>query len=208
MVSNGWQTDGFVGMANRGVYRKRIQRSSGFVLSMNKEVNDSGDDDDDSKENEFEYDPRRDSLGRELRGFRSTAWKKDTDLEPGDTVLCKREIPSLGIYENKSYQIKSIYAQSFQESSQTIEKVPLENLSDNGIPPGCDRYITLYNPECHTEPVIVTPEEVGLVSVKSELQSAMWLAIPGFFWVFVAASFYNIYHERTGGSFSDAFWGR
>ena len=131
-------------------------------------------------------------------------WWKQV-VEPGDTVICKREIPSMGIYENKSYQLVSLYRQSFDESTQTIQKIPLESLPTDG---STECYMTLFNPKFQKEPVIVTPEEVGLVSVRNELISSMWLAVPGFFWVFVAASFYNIYHERTGGSFMDAFLGR
>eukprot|EP00591_Stephanopyxis_turris_P003576 CAMPEP_0195521864 /NCGR_PEP_ID=MMETSP0794_2-20130614/19534_1 /TAXON_ID=515487 /ORGANISM="Stephanopyxis turris, Strain CCMP 815" /LENGTH=205 /DNA_ID=CAMNT_0040651497 /DNA_START=25 /DNA_END=642 /DNA_ORIENTATION=- len=151
-----------------------------------------------------DYDPR-DNLGRELRGLQSSGLKKT--MEPGDTVVCKREISAMGIYENKSYEIKELYAQIFRDDTQTTEKVPLANL-DEGIPAGYSRYITLFNPSYHKEPVVVTPEEVGLVSMRSELVDSLWLAVPGFFWVFVASSFYNTYHERTGGSFGDAFWGR
>ena len=75
---------------------------------------------------------------------------------------------------------------------------------------GASRLVTLYSPVYHKDgsPVVVSPEEVGITSVRSELNSAAFLAVPGFFWVFVATSFYNIYHERTGGSFVDAFLGR
>lgn len=69
-------------------------------------------------------------------------------------------------------------------------------------------YVTLFSPNVQKEAVVVSPQEVGLSSVKTELGDAAWLAVPGFFWVFVASSFYNTYHERTGGSFLDAFWGR
>ena len=55
---------------------------------------------------------------------------------------------------------------------------------------------------------MVSPQEVGLSSVKNELGDAAWLAVPGFFWVFVASSLYHSYHEKTGGSVLDAFWGR
>lgn len=149
----------------------------------------------------------RDALGRELRGLRSTGLKNLGRLEAGDTVVSKREIPNLGIHENKGYELVSVYAQTFRESTQSVERLPLRNL-ESEVPKGYDRYVTLYNPVYHEEPVVVTPEEVGIVSVRDELVSSAWLAVPGFFWVFVAFSFYNTYHERTGGSFFDAFWGR
>jgi len=54
--------------------------------------------------------------------------------------------------------------------------------------------------------VVVTPEEIGLVSVKADWTEAMYLAVPGFFWIFVAMSFSNYYTDRYGGSFWDAFF--
>lgn len=42
-------------------------------------------------------------------------------------------------------------------------------------------YMTLYNPQYHTDgsPVVVTPEEVGLITVREEIGNAAWLAVPG-----------------------------
>ena len=118
-------------------------------------------------------------------------------------------IPSLGIFENTSYEVVSIYAQSFNEETQQVEKQLMDRIDeDANLPSNSQLYITLFSPVHHKEPVVVSPEEVGLTTVRSELGNAAWLAIPGFFWIFVASTFYNIYHERTGGSFSDAFWGR
>lgn len=157
-----------------------------------------------NKKEDNNYNPR-DNLGRDLRGFQSSAFK-DT-IEVGDMVVCKLSNPDLGIYENTSYELQSIYAQSFNEETQSIVKLPLNGLNDP-IPTGGTLYVTLFSPSTHTEAVVVSPEEVGLSSVKNELGNAAWLAVPGFFWVFVASSFYNTYHEKTGGSFMDAFWGR
>lgn len=176
---------------------RRPSMSSSSRRAMTDTEGDEGDD---------EYNPRG-ILGRSIRGFQSSALK--TAIEPGDTVVCKCEIPTLNIVENASYEVDSIYAQYFDDETQSIVKQQLSSL-DEPIPPNSERYVTLYSPVYHKDgsPVVVTPEEVSLTSVRSELNSAAWLAVPGFFWVFVAASFYNIYHERTGGSFVDAFWGR
>ena len=144
----------------------------------------------------------RSNLGRQLRGLQLKGI-----IEPGDTVDCKRELSSAGIYENCPYELQSIYAQSFNPSTQQIDRLALANL-DTPIPKGYDRYVTLFSPLYHKEPVVVTPEEVGLVSVRSEVVDSVWLAVPGVFWVFVCYNIYNIYHERTGGSFVDAFLGR
>ena len=155
-----------------------------------------------------EFDPR-DSFGRSLRGFQKSALK--TIVEKGDTIVCRQSVPSLQIYENTSYEVMAIYAQSFNEETQQIEKQMLNCLdegSSEDLPSNSKLYISLFSPVHHKQPVVVTPEEVGLATVRSELGSAVWLAIPGFFWIFVASTFYNIYHDRTGGNFADAFWGR
>lgn len=158
---------------------------------------------DEKDKEEVEFDPR-DNFGRSLRGFRSSALK--TNIEAGDTVVCKRSLPDLGIYADASYEVMSIYTQDFD--GVQVVKQPLESLDDAYGAQNQEVYMTLFSPIHHEEAVVVTPEEVGLVSIREELGNAAWLAIPGFFWVFVAASFYNTYHERTGGSFGDAFWGR
>lgn len=155
-----------------------------------------------------EYNPR-DNFGRSLRGFQSSALKNV--IEAGDTIVCKRSVPSLSIYENTSYEVVSIYAQSFNEETQQVEKQMLDCIDEESsanLPSKSQLYISLFSPVHHKEPVVVSPEEVGLATVRSELGNAALLAVPGFFWIFVASTFYNIYHERTGGSFSDAFWGR
>eukprot|EP00537_Pseudo-nitzschia_pungens_P006355 CAMPEP_0172377918 /NCGR_PEP_ID=MMETSP1060-20121228/69157_1 /TAXON_ID=37318 /ORGANISM="Pseudo-nitzschia pungens, Strain cf. cingulata" /LENGTH=280 /DNA_ID=CAMNT_0013105629 /DNA_START=180 /DNA_END=1022 /DNA_ORIENTATION=+ len=54
--------------------------------------------------------------------------------------------------------------------------------------------------------VVVTPEEIGLVSLKADWTEAALLAVPGFVWVVVAMSFSNYYTDRYGGSFWDAFF--
>jgi hypothetical protein len=162
-----------------------------------------------NQENDHNEHSPRDNFGRSLRGLQSSALK--TVIETGDTVVCKQSFPSLGIYENTSYEVMAIYAQSFNEETQQVEKQMMNFMNESSIenlPLKGKLYISLFSPVHHKEPVVVSPEEVGLTTVRSELGNAAWLAIPGFFWVFVASTFYNIYHERTGGSFSDALWGR
>ena len=152
-------------------------------------------------------DDERDSFSRAI----SSALKDS--IEVGDAVVCKRSLPSLGIDENSSYEVKSIYTQYFDEDTQQVVKEPLSCLDTTNYTSSTPKnqvYMTLYSPQYHSddEAVVVTPEEVGLVSVREELGNAAWLAVPGFFWVFLAASFYSTYHERTGGSIGDALMGR
>ena len=155
-------------------------------------------------ESDGESNPR-DKFRRELRNFQSSAFKDE--IEVGDMVVCKLPNPNLGIYESVSYELRSIYVQSFDGETQSIIRSPLNALSDP-IPNGSTMYVTLFSPNIHKEAVVVSPDEVGLSSVRNELGSAAWLALPGFFWVFVATRFYNVYYERTGGNVLDAFWGR
>lgn len=169
-----------------------------------------------NNDNDEDYDPR-DNFGISLRGLQSSALKSNIDV--GDIVVCKVSIPNLGIYQDSSYEVKSIYRQRFDDDTQQIVKEQMNSLSDDDstiTPSNSERqqskqvYMTLYSPQYHSDggPVIVTPEEVGLISVRDELGQAAWLALPGFFWLFLAASFFNTYHERTGGSFGDALMGR
>jgi len=152
-------------------------------------------------------------LGSSLRGLNL----RDT-VEVGDRVVCKRSVPGQGIYENASYEVTSIYVQSFDDETQTVSRVKYGSL-DEGVAAasspsssggGGQLYMTLYSPRYHEGAggAVVTPEEAGLATVRSELTEAAWLALPGFVWIVVASTFYGVYHERTGGSLADAFLGR
>ena len=143
-------------------------------------------------------------LGSSLRGLTL----RET-VEVGDRVVCKRSVPDQGVYENASYEVRSIYVQSFDDETQTVRRVGYDSL-DDGVAATGDLYMTLYSPRYHEggEGAVVTPDEAGLVTVRSELTEAAWLAVPGFVWIVVASTFYSVYHERTGGSLADAFLGR
>ena len=150
-------------------------------------------------------------VGRMVRGLVRTGMKDVESLQVGDLVVAKVDIPSLQIWRNRGYEITAIYAQGINVATGTIEQIPLPSLvaaADHPQVPstGYTRYLQVYSAKDHSKPVIVTPEEIGLVTVKAELQDAMLLAIPGFFWVFVASSFSNYYTDRYGGSFLDAFF--
>lgn len=183
-------------VSSRILHTHRVKAATTVLLSNN------------NNEGEEEYDPR-DNFGRAIRGLQSSALK--TTIGVGDTVVCKRSLPNLGIYADSSYEVISIYTQNFDEEMQQIVKQQLSSLDDDSDSATTQNkvYMTLFSPRHHSEgAVIVTPEEVGLITVREEVGNAMWLAVPGLFWVFLVASFYNTYHERTGGSFADAFWGR
>jgi hypothetical protein len=115
-------------------------------------------------------------------------------------------------------EITAMYLKGVNTDTGLVETIPLQTFSTTTaetktiktktISSGYTKYLEVYNPRHHRKggPVIVSPEEIGLVTLKSELEEAMLLAIPGFFWVFVAAAFANTYTDRYGGDFWDAFF--
>jgi hypothetical protein len=145
-----------------------------------------------------------------------TGMKDLDDLEVGDMIVAKTDIPSLRIWCGSGYEITAMYLKGVNTETGLVETIPLqtfstttvETKSTKTISSGYTKYLEVYNPRHHQKggPVIVSPEEIGLVTLKSELEEAMLLAIPGFFWVFVAAAFANTYTDRYGGDFWDAFF--
>lgn len=103
-----------------------------------------------------------------------------------------------------------------------IEKIELAELDlrGNNIPLegrglGYTLYIQLYNPMYHDNDdfgrkgVIVTPDEVGLVSMKDEVVDSVLSALPILsFWLGTCFVFARTYNEKYGGTFVDAFLGR
>ena len=69
-------------------------------------------------------------------------------------------------------------------------RVPVPSL-DTKPPEGCEGYVLymkVFSQEYHTEPVIVRPEEVGLVSLGEEVVDSLKIAIPILgFWLTVIA---------------------
>jgi hypothetical protein len=157
---------------------------------------------------------------------------KDTqDLMVGDWVVAKRDVPRLGIRAGAVYKLLAIFLKGAGGGGDNstggttgaqgigVEVVPLERYGDDEqqqqqqLQGGSyTKYLRVYNPRDHDkmknpeQGVLVTPEEIGLVSVKADWTEALYLAVPGFFWVFVAMSFSNYYTDRYGGSFLDAFF--
>ena len=124
-------------------------------------------------------------------------------------VVAKVDIPSLSVWRGSGYEIKGLYFKGVNSETGLVEEIDLDSF-DAVVHPrsGHKKYLRIYNPRDHSErgPVVVSPEEIGLVTLKSELEESMLLAIPGFFWVFVAASFANRYTDLYGGTFWDAFF--
>lgn len=145
-------------------------------------------------------------LGRMARGIARTGWKDKGALQVGDVVVAKAEIPSLSIWVGAGYEIMELYSQGVSAESGQVEKIPLNTLDEAVSKVGYTQYMKVYSPKYHKNPVVVSAEEMGLRTIKAELTEAMWLAIPGFFWVFVASAFASNYNAKYGGNFLDAFF--
>lgn len=153
-------------------------------------------------------------------GWMTNLMKETQDLVVGDWIVAKREVASLGIRAGAVYKLISMYLKGSDSSGDTglgVEVIPLEQYGDDSQERfrayrSYTKYLQIYNPRDHDgnestkEGVLVTPEEIGLVSVKADWTEALYLAVPGFFWVFVASAFSNYYTDRYGGSFWDAFF--
>ena len=132
------------------------------------------------------------------------------ELQVGDVIVATIDSPSLRIWKGSGYEIIKMYVKGVNPETGLVEEVPLQNFYDATTirPSNYKQYLEVYNPRDHREsgPVVVSPEEIGLVTVRSEIMEAMLLAIPGFFWVFVAAAFASSYNDQYGGNFWNAFF--
>jgi hypothetical protein len=158
---------------------------------------------------------RGDSLRRALSSLNevNTGGGSEGGLSAGSTVVPSSDIPLLGIWQFQTYALQSIFDQgspsqhSAAGGDSIVEKIPVATLSDPISRPGYTRYITLYSPKYHEEPITITPDEVGLLSIREEVMDSLLMALPIFgFWTAVAFSFANTYNERYGGNFIDALF--
>lgn len=193
---NGFCTSSKSFSSRRRILNKCIKSGFGLQLSAKIDDNNSGDE-------------------SEEPGLMANFMKDTQDLTVGDWVVAKRDIPSLGIRSGAVYKIQSIFLKgtATQESAGLgVEVIPLESYGEEKTSAGYTKYLKVYNPRDHDKlegdekGVVVTPEEIGLVTVKADWTEALFLAVPGFFWVFVAMAFSNYYTDRYGGSFLDAFF--
>lgn len=155
---------------------------------------------------ETEEDPR-DNFGRFLRGFVETGMKGT--MERGSVVVAKADIPSLNIWMDQTYELRSVYLQGMNPETQIVERMSCPSLEANmSIPSGYTLYVSLFSPVYHDEAIVATPEEVGLITLKDEVQDSVLMALPILsFWLAVSYTFASQYNERYGGNFVDAFFG-
>jgi len=136
--------------------------------------------------------------------------KPDATMPVGSTVVVSGlSLPTLGVYDWQSYELVEVYDQGVDESGMPV-KVARKDLNEaKPLPYGYKRYVKLYSDRYHKEtgPVIVSPDEITLVSVKDEVLDSLLMALPVFgFWTALAFSFANLYNDRYGGNFFDALF--
>ena len=169
---------------------------------MPRQANKDGQDTDDRG-----YDPRFRGLGffgSELGFVLVDAVKqglRNGEIRKGDLVIAGKGLPSEGIVQAQSYELRRVYFQGTDVDTGAVRRVDVGSL-DAEAPVGCAgfaKYLQLYSPRYHREtgPVIVRPDDVQIVALSEEIKASAWLAIPGLFWVFVAIEFYK-YGVATG----------
>lgn len=135
----------------------------------------------------------------------------DSEIRVGSTVVAGNSIPGLKIWQFQSYELMSIYDQGMNDEG-VVEKLARQLLQEPVEPSTYTRYVTLYSEKHHGEsgqPIVVSPEEVELSSMQTEVVDSLVMALPLFgFWTALAYSFASQYSERTGGNFVDALFGR
>ena len=138
-------------------------------------------------------------------------------IQPNSLVVTKYDLPEIGIFADQTYELKSIYLQGVNSETGEIEKInlPQLDLTEETVPSGYTLYIALYSSMYHDndkhsgQPVIVTPAEVGLISMKDEVLDSVLVAIPILsFWLGTCFVFVTKYNQRYGGNFLDALFGK
>ena len=114
----------------------------------------------------------------------------DGSIVPGRVCIARRDFPTKYIVCDQAYEVKEIYYQGMRGAE--VERVPVGSI-DARPPEGCDGYVMylkLFSAEYHTEPVTVRPEEVGLVSMGTEIVDALKIGVPILcFWLTVISAF-------------------
>ena len=114
----------------------------------------------------------------------------DSSIAPGRICIARRDFPSKYIVCDQAYEVREIYYQGLRGAE--IERIAVPS-ADAPPPEGCSGYVmymSLYSEEYHTEPVIVRPEEVGLVSLGEEVADSLKIALPILgFWLTVISVF-------------------
>lgn len=143
----------------------------------------------------FDISARFDGLRTIVDGVRKGSL--DSSIAPGRICIARRDFPSKYIVCDQAYEVRDIYYQGLRGAE--IERIPVASM-DARPPEGCSGYVmymTLFSEEYHTEPVIVRPDEVGLVSLGEEVVDSLKIAVPILgFWLTII-SFLLAYGDAT-----------
>ena len=124
-------------------------------------------------------------------------------IVPGVICIARRDFPSKYIVVDQAYEVREIYYQGLNGSE--VERLLVTSL-DAKPPEGCSGYVMymkIFSEAYHTEPVIVRPEEVGLVSLGEEVVDSLKIAIPILgFWLTVI-SFLLAYGQQGASAATD-----
>ena len=124
-------------------------------------------------------------------------------IRVGDSIVAGSDwnssSPEYGIVRAQAYELQRVYYQGVVDGE--VQRVDVESLEATP-PDGCGgftKYLVLFSRRYHdkTGPVILTPSEVQIVTVKDEIADSAWLALPGLFWVWLAYTIYQ-YGEAHG----------
>ena len=111
-------------------------------------------------------------------GLRQSLFHKA--VTPGCTIVARRDVAQHGIVHAHAYRCEAIYFQGVNSSTGLVGRVYVNQLDDEA-PAGCagwTMYVRLFSPRFHTTPVVVRPEEAGLISLREEILDALQFAIP------------------------------
>ena len=144
----------------------------------------------------FDIGARFDGLRTLISGVRKGSL--GSEIVPGRVCIARRDFPSKYIVCDQAYEVRAIYYQGLRDSE--VERIPVASM--NAPPPdGCSGYVMymqIFSEEYHSAPVIVRPEEVGFVSLGTEVVDSLKIAIPILGGWLTIISFLLAYGDATG----------
>lgn len=99
-----------------------------------------------------------------------------SEIAPGRICIARRDLPSKYIVVDQAYEVTEVYYQGMQGAE--IERIPVANTDAPPPKPGYVQYLKVFSEEYHTAPVIVRPDEIGLVSLGTEVVDSLKIALP------------------------------
>ena len=120
----------------------------------------------------------------------------------GSTIIAGSSLPASGIFRAQSYVLRRVYYQGEGDGAGGVERVDVDTI-EAPPPDGCagfTKYVLLFSAAYHDAPVVVSPREVKIRSVRDEVVDSVRLALPGLVWAALAFAIFQ-YGESHGGVF-------